>query len=178
MLALPKCVLVWTAAFCLLPAAIAAPPPAGVGNFRQVNEHVYRGAQPTVQGFGNLAKLGVATVLDLREPGQRSADEKRIVQAAGMRYVSIPLKGLSAPSMTDITKALSLLEDQSAGPVFVHCRRGADRTGTVLACYRMEHDHWTNQEALTEARKLGMSWVERAMQSFVLGFRMPLAAAP
>ena len=177
MLALPKCVLVWTAAFCLLPAAIAAPPPAGVGNFRQVNEHVYRGAQPTVQGFGNLAKLGVATVLDLREPGQRSADEKRIVQAAGMRYVSIPLKGLSAPSMTDITKALSLLEDQSAGPVFVHCRRGADRTGTIVACYRIAHDGWQPAKALREAKGLGMAWYTSGMQHFISSFTPPVQNA-
>jgi protein-tyrosine phosphatase len=69
---------------------------------------------------------------------------------------------------------LGLLNDAAAGPVFVHCRRGADRTGTVLACYRIAHDGWDNSKALSEARSLGMSWIERAMQSYVLHY----AAAP
>ena len=54
----------------------------------------------------------------------------------------------------------ALLNDNSAWPVFVHCRRGADRTGTAIACYRIEHDHWTNQQALAEAKTFGMSSME------------------
>ena len=65
---------------------------------------------------------------------------------------------------------LSLLNDNSAWPVFVHCRRGADRTGTAIACYRIAHDHWTNQQALGEAKTFGMSSLEVAMQHFILRF--------
>jgi len=158
---------------CLIPAAVLAASASdvpGVGNFHQVNPQLYRGAQPTDEGFKNLAHLGIATVIDLREPGSRSSREAQIVKAAGMRYVSVPMKGLSAPAPEDVTKILTLLDDPSAGPVFVHCRRGADRTGTVLACYRIAHDGWDNAKALAEARSLGMSWVERAMQSYVLHY--------
>jgi protein tyrosine/serine phosphatase len=153
---------------------LAATDVPGVGNFHQVNAQVYRGAQPSPEGFKNLAHLGIATVIDLREPGDRSDHEAQIVKGAGMRYVSVPMKGLSAPSAEDVAKVLTLLNDPSAGPVFVHCRRGADRTGTVLACYRISHDGWDNRKALTEARSLGMRWIERAMQSYVLHY----AAAP
>ncbi len=59
----------------------------------------------------------------------------------------------------------------SQWPVFVHCKRGADRTGTVIACYRINHDHWQNQKALTEAKYLGMSRLETAMRHFILGFQ-------
>jgi protein tyrosine/serine phosphatase len=47
-------------------------------------------------------------------------------------------------------------------------KRGADRTGTVIACYRIAHNQWPNQEALDEARTFGMSWTERGMRNYVL----------
>ena len=158
---------------CLLSGAILAASASdvpGVGNFHQLNPQVYRGAQPTDEGFKNLAHLGIATVIDLREPGDRSVREGNVVKAAGMRYISVPMKGMSAPASEDVAKILTLMNDPSVGPVFVHCRRGADRTGTVLACYRIAHDGWDNRKALTEARTLGMHWIERAMQSYVMHY--------
>jgi tyrosine-protein phosphatase SIW14 len=153
----------------------------GVGNFHQVDEHVYRGAQPNAKGFDGLAKLGIKTVIDLR--GEKS--ERAAVETAGMHYVRLPWSGYKAPADSQITAVLSLLNDNSAWPVFVHCRRGADRTGTAIACYRIVHDHWTNQQALAEAKSFGMSGMEAAMQHFILRFApvtsaslAPAASAP
>ena len=145
---------------------------AGVRNFHQVNDHIYRGAQPAPQGFQSLSKLGVKTVINLREAGSRSRSEQALVEAAGMRYVSVPLSGIKAPSDAQVSRLLAALDDSSAGPVFIHCRRGADRTGTVLACYRIAHDHWENAKALSEARSFGMSWLEKAMQHYVLHYQV------
>jgi tyrosine-protein phosphatase SIW14 len=152
-------------------AALASGQVAGVSNFQKVNDQVYRGGQPTSDGFKNLAAMGVKTVIDLRLIGEHSqAEEENWVEADGMCYLSIPLKGMSAPPEAEVANILAILNDPSAGPVFVHCRRGADRTGTILACYRISHDHWENRQALQEARGLGMSFLERAMQNFVLRF--------
>jgi protein tyrosine/serine phosphatase len=149
----------------------------GVGNFHQVDSHVFRGAQPTDRGFENLSKLGIKTVVDLQEPGTRGTAEAKVVTGAGMQYVSVPMKGMSTPSDASVTKVLALLEDNATGPIFVHCHRGADRTGAVIACYRIEHDHWENEKALSEARTLGMSWFQVAIQHYVKGFT-PRSAAP
>jgi len=152
-------------------AAFAGGPVAGVPNFEKVNDQVYRGAQPTSEGFKALAGMGVKTVIDLRLIGEHSqAEEAGWVKSAGMNYVSIPLKGMSAPPEAEVAKILAMLNEPSAGPVFVHCRRGADRTGTIVACYRIAHDHWENRKALSEAREMGMSFMERAMQSYVMRF--------
>jgi|SRR5215469_4225031 len=154
---------------------------SGVGNFHQLNETVYRGAQPSGQGFQNLAHLGIKTIVDLRESGGRAKAEQKIVEAAGMRYINIPLSGYAAPSDDQVAHLLVLLNDKSFGPIFIHCRRGADRTGTIMACYRISHDHWQNQKALEEAKANGMSWTEMAMKHFVLSFKASsevVAAAP
>jgi tyrosine-protein phosphatase SIW14 len=152
-------------------AASAGTAVPGVGNFQKLNDHVYRGAQPTERGFQNLAKLGIATVIDLQEAGPRGLEEEKWVKAAGMRYISIPMEGMQTPSNESVAKALALLENASAGPVFVHCHRGADRTGGVIACYRIEHDHWTNDQALNEAGSMGMSWYQLAIRKYVRNYR-------
>jgi protein tyrosine/serine phosphatase len=63
------------------------------------------------------------------------------------------------------------LNDTSAGAVFVHCRRGADRTGTAIAVYRISHDHWDNKQALHEAKDFGMSMFARGMQHYVADYK-------
>jgi tyrosine-protein phosphatase SIW14 len=151
----------------------AAAQVVGVPNYHQVNEHIYRGAQPTDAGFQNLAKSGVKIVIDLRETDSRSVAEKKVVEAAGMRYINIPMYGMTAPPQASVDKVMALFNDTTSGPVFVHCRRGADRTGTVVACYRVAHDGWTNAKALTEAKANGMSWVEVAMQHYVMQYQPP-----
>jgi protein tyrosine phosphatase (PTP) superfamily phosphohydrolase (DUF442 family) len=149
---------------------------AGVNNFQQVNQHLCRGAQPSDAGFANLAKLGVKTVIDLREPGVRASHESEVVGSLGMRYANIPLQGYSAPSPAQLAKVMAVLDDSAAAPVFVHCRRGADRTGTIIAVYRITHDHWTNQQALAEAKKMKMAIWEFEMKNFVLQYRPPATA--
>jgi uncharacterized protein (TIGR01244 family) len=145
----------------------------GVHNFHQVDAHLYRGAQPTYSGFKSLAKLGVRTVIDLRGGREMGGNEQKIVEAAGMHYVHVPLAGLSAPSDQQVATVFAIVNDPSAWPVFVHCKRGADRTGTVIACYRIAHDHWDNEKALREAKLHGMSRVERAMKQYILNFEAP-----
>jgi protein tyrosine/serine phosphatase len=150
------------------------PKAPGVENFHQVDEHVYRGAQPSAEGLKSLATLGVKTIVDLRGGGDHTAWEKSEVEKLGMQYVHVPMHGMQAPSNEDVAKVLALLDSPGASsdwPVFVHCKRGRDRTGTVIACYRIQHDHWKNQKALKEARLHGMSWVERAMMSYVLSYK-------
>jgi uncharacterized protein (TIGR01244 family) len=151
--------------FALVWFAVAQP--AGLPNFHKVDDHVYRGAQPTPEGFRNLANLGIKTVIDLRGPEHSEAAEKKIVEADGMRYVSIPMRGMSTPTDRQISDALKLLNDPASGPVFVHCRRGADRTGAVIACYRIGHDHWDTAKAQDEANNFGMSLFQLAIRRYV-----------
>lgn len=155
-----------------LVAGAATTTVTGVGNFEKVSDHVYRGAQPTDEGFRTLAKLGIATVVDLQPYGDsRSLAEEKAVKADGMQYINLGMHGMETPSDATVAKVLAILESAEGGPVFVHCHRGADRTGGIIACYRIEHDHWDNAKALKEARQMGMSWYQTAIQHYVLKYQ-------
>ncbi len=154
-----------------LPLAQASQTVRGVPNLQTVNENVLRGGQPTEEGFRNLAARGVKTIVDLRKRDDRSRAEEKLVKSLGMRYVSIPMKGMHTPTEQQISRAMHVLRDESAAPVFVHCQRGADRTGVVVACYRIQHDNWDNPKALEEARGYGMRWYEFPLKRYVLSYK-------
>ena len=88
-----------------------------------------------------------------------------------MRFVSVPMTGLTPPTDAEITKILALLESSPNEPVFVHCKRGADRTGAVIAAYRIDQDHWDNARALNEAMTQRMSSFQVPRQKFILDFQ-------
>jgi len=157
--------------------ALADPITPGIKNFHQVDAHVYRGAQPSGAGFRYLARIGVKTVVDLRGTETRSEAEERLVTAAGMKYVHVPMTGLIPPTDAEIVKILGILEDQSGGAVFVHCKRGADRTGAVIAAYRIDHNHWDNSRALGEAKTDGMSSFQHPRRNYIRDFESRTAAA-
>jgi protein tyrosine phosphatase (PTP) superfamily phosphohydrolase (DUF442 family) len=160
---------VLTAVLMSAPVWAAEIGPDGVPNFYKVDDTVYRGGQPLPQGWAGLAKLGVKTVIDLRHPGEHScADEQRMVEAAGMKYVNVPMRGFAAPTSETITKALGVMN--TGAPVFVHCKLGKERTGTIIAAYRIQHS-WTNDKALAEAKGCGIHWYAGQMKDFIRSYR-------
>jgi tyrosine-protein phosphatase SIW14 len=163
---------------CLAGGAIfGAPPIAHIPNFIQVTPTLYRGGQPSPAALEELGALGIKRVIDLRETGASTQFEHAQLSKLGIEYRNIPFRQFGAPTAEQIESVLRLLLAPNAPPTFLHCRRGKDRTGTVVACYRIQHDGWPNERALAEAREHGMSRLERAMQSYVLQFT-PLFSSP
>jgi protein tyrosine phosphatase (PTP) superfamily phosphohydrolase (DUF442 family) len=142
----------------------------GIPNFHQVNDHILRGGQPEAEAWSKLAQLGVKTVIDLRREDEHSTTaEAQAVMSKGMKYVNVPMKGVVEPTNEQISKALTLLN--SGDLVFIHCKRGADRTGAVVACYRIMHDRWEHKQALNEAKSLGMAWSQFGLKRYVMMFQ-------
>jgi tyrosine-protein phosphatase SIW14 len=143
---------------------------AEIAHFYRVDDHVYRGTQPKARDFDELAQMGIKTVLDLRGGMFHGPWERKLVEAAGMNYITIRLSGIWEPKKDQIAKILGVLDDPTLEPVFVHCRRGDDRVGMVIACYRIAHDHWTSEQALKEARLDGINPLEVLMKSYIRHF--------
>jgi len=143
---------------------------AEVHHLFRVDDHVYSGTQPNSGDFPELARMGIRTVLDLRGGPIHKPREQKTVEAAGMQYLSIRLSGFWEPKDRQIARILAVLQDPARGPVFIHCRRGHDRTGMVVACNRMAHDHWTNAQALEEARYHGLFPLELLMRRYIQKF--------
>ena len=129
----------------------------GVSRFGEVTPTLYRGAQPTREGFRNLAKIGINIVVDLR--GSRQS-ERQLVTRLGMRYVALPWRCFR-PRDEHFARFLTLLRANPGKKVFVHCRVGDDRTGMDIAAYRMAEQGWSPGEAKREMRAYGVNWFHR-----------------
>jgi protein tyrosine/serine phosphatase len=154
---------------CLQTQARGLPAQEGILNFGKVSDHLYRGAQPDSSGMASLKRLGVKLIVNLRMPGDSWKQEAAEAGANGIVYTNFPMGGMSRPSQEQVRQILGLFES-CADPIFVHCQHGCDRTGTIVACYRIQHDHWTNDVALKEAKKYGISRFEFFMRRFVMAF--------
>jgi len=121
-----------------------------VQNLYRVEDGFYRGAQPSADGFKELAKLGVKTVIDLAGGGGDGA----FVKDGSLKLVHVPLH---AWSLRDdrVLEALRVMADPSNRPVMIHCQHGADRTGALVALYRVVVQGWTKQRAVEEMSRGG-----------------------
>lgn len=152
------------------PIAQRLPGVPGVENFARVNPALYRGGQPTEEGFKQLKAMGIKTVIDFRS--YHSTHKQ--VEAAGMTAVEIPLKadlGSVPPDDDAVKKFFEVVLDPARQPVYIHCAFGKDRTGTMAALYRLEVDGWTPDEALQEMEAFGYHDMYRDLIHFVKAYK-------
>jgi protein tyrosine phosphatase (PTP) superfamily phosphohydrolase (DUF442 family) len=149
----------WILGLCLLVGATGCATCGrsihGVDNFDVVKDKVIlRGAQPSEAGVSTLKEMGVATIINVRN--DPAAWEKQAVEAAGMRYIWIPMNAANVEP-AKVQLFLKSIAD-CPQPIFVHCWQGRDRTGLCVAAYRMTTDTWASTRAISELRTHGYNW--------------------
>jgi tyrosine-protein phosphatase SIW14 len=149
----------------LLSAGREQPAPS-IPQFQQVTPELFRGGQPAPEGFGFLKWRGIRTVINLRE----EHDERELVEKLGMNYVYIPLDAWDRVPDQAIKRFFNVVNDPASQPVFVHCRRGADRTGFMIGLYRIAEQGWSARQAYGEARALGLRWWYRGLKHQLYDF--------
>jgi protein tyrosine/serine phosphatase len=126
-----------------------------VRNFHQVEPYLFRGGQPGKEGFHALKGIGIKTVVCLRWGKKVIAAEKASVESLGMTFISMPLNYWNLPKAETVENFLGLIDDADKHPVYVHCLHGSDRTGILLAIFRMFRQGWSFSRAYAEMVKFG-----------------------
>src|SRR5215831_5772022 len=133
-------------------------------NFHVVEEGVlYRSGQmPLLRLQQYIAKHGIRTIVCLREgnalPDQQ---EEAWAKAKALKFVRIPPRQWYAdeagnvPADASVKAFREVMDDPANYPVLVHCFAGIHRTGAFCAVRRMDHDGFTNEEAIREMKNLG-----------------------
>jgi protein tyrosine/serine phosphatase len=165
--------------FAIFAAAQTSPsnfPGVKIGNFGQMDENYFRGAQPLPDDYAALAQLGIKTIIDLRN--DPTDYEKASAEAVGMKYINIPMSGWKKPKDADLAKFLEITNDPDTGKFFVHCKAGIHRTGVAGAVYRFHKNGWDYDKAYAEMKNYDFSsgLVHGALKSYVKNYAKRFAA--
>jgi protein tyrosine/serine phosphatase len=152
-------------------------PDLPIENAAKIADGVYRGAQPDAAGLKALKEMGVRTVVNLRS----HHSEKKEVEALGLEAVEIPMEASlesEPPTDAEMKRFFDVVLDPAKRPVYFHCAKGKDRTGTMAALYRIEVDGWSREDAIAELRHFGYHEYYKDLVEFVRtyktrGFRPP-----
>lgn len=125
----------------------------GSDNFHKVSKDLYRAAQPTQKAMRAYEEFGIKTVINLRAY-HSDRDE---VHGTGLTLIEIPVKTTKADDDETVIRVLQTIRDAEK-PVLIHCQHGADRTGLMVAMYRIVEQGWTNEEALNELKNGGFGF--------------------
>lgn len=128
---------------------------AGAPNLHKVSDSLYRSAQPSAEGMVNLSVLGIKSVVSLRA----FHSDREVLGTTGLVYERIPIKTWH-PEREDVVRFLKIATDPARTPLLVHCQHGADRTGTMVAIYRVAVQGWSKTEAVREMTEGGFSFHE------------------
>jgi protein tyrosine/serine phosphatase len=126
-----------------------------VNNFLQVNSWLYRGGQPDAIAVEALVKHGFRTIISLRWNLDVIKAERNLAWQHGLNFYSIPLSYWILPTRKQIDKFLSILDNESQRPIYMHCFHGRDRTGMLAAIYRIAREKWTADKAYAEMKDTG-----------------------
>lgn len=156
-------------ALILLSATASAQDATGyteLPRFKQVSERLSRGAQPRDGGLSRLRDLGINTVINLRGASAQTRAQEAEARALGLNYFNVGLPNWGRPQDARVRRILEIIAAPENGRVFIHCRTGVDRTGTIVAIYRMTHDGWSANDALAEADRNGMRRTQFWMRDY------------
>jgi protein tyrosine phosphatase (PTP) superfamily phosphohydrolase (DUF442 family) len=134
---------------------------------REVAPGIYRSAQPDAEALRAAKRQGVRTVVVLRT--EMPEGEPEMAAELGLELVHVPMDGSQMPSISEVDRALDVVLDASKRPVLVHCAHGEERTGAVIAAYRVVAQGWDPAAAEAEAIGLGFGWED--LRDFLVRFR-------
>lgn len=126
-----------------------------IPNFYKVDHRLWRGGYPSEAGLQELQEQGVGTIINLCGETDELIKEKIFAKSHDIKFYQLPMSVYQRPEDSQVLKFLEIVLTPENQPVFVHCRSGRDRTGAMVAVYRVIAYHWGPKEAYKEAKRLG-----------------------
>lgn len=124
----------------------------------KVTDQIYRGPHPEM--MIDLQRLGIRSILSLQTGAQdmfrgRTYVEDEEAEKVGISVSHLRLDNLRPPTKDQVTRCLRVMTYPPALPIYVHCKHGVDRTGFIIAAYRVLVQGWDVEDALEEMYELG-----------------------
>lgn len=121
--------------------AYSADPKPPLLDFGVVTPRLWRGGVPDESGLKYLAAHHFKTIIDLR--ALSSKKERIEATQLGMKYIWLPMTIFMFPSKETVNKFFSIVDNPGNGKIYMHCLAGGDRTGILVALYRMVRQRWS-----------------------------------
>lgn len=122
----------------------------GLPLLRKVSDRLHVGGQPSKEGLARLKRMGVKTVINVRESDSAERREKKACEELGMGYVALPVPCGGPLSDGTVEAFFGIVRDPNRAPVLLHCMTGRDRASTFAALYRIAEEGWTADDAYAE----------------------------
>jgi protein tyrosine/serine phosphatase len=136
----------------------------GLKNLARIAPGLWRSQQPTKVGFREARRLGIKTVINLRALNS----DRRKLRGSGLDYVHLRVAPWN-PKREQVLAFLKVATDPRYQPVLVHCQHGADRTGLMIASYRVHAQGWTKERAMQELKSFGFHAIWNNLKTYFLG---------
>ncbi|MCL4529849.1 MAG: protein tyrosine phosphatase family protein [Chloroflexi bacterium] len=125
-----------------------------IRNFLQLNENLLSSGMPTAGQIKSVAEAGVKVVINLVpfDPEQDLADEDKLVESLGMKYVNIPVDW-EAPMRQNFDDFIKAMDENKNKKTLVHCRANYRATG-FITLYRVTRLGWKPEDAFKDLRRI------------------------
>lgn len=148
-----------------------------VCNFHQVDADLYRGGRPRPSAFPKIVELGIRTIISLEEPEYAEREKAAVEELNGnmkpearLDFIAFPIDqteiatdGVPHDRLQDLFQQMQ----NARKPIFIHCYHGKDRTGAIVALYRMLRQQMSHEEALEEAFHYRLSQHDEGMKNTI-----------
>lgn len=107
-------------------------------NFHIVEPGIWRSSQPNEVSIRRMKKYGLKTIINLKTSKEVNNWERLLAEESGINYYHFPMDCDHIPDEQTLKEIVDLMHDLANQPVLVHCQAGKDRTGLIIAFYKMK----------------------------------------
>ncbi len=139
---------------------------------RENGARLFRSAQPDPDAFATAISLGVSKIYNVREQCPRQCNA-----TIECDCVVWPVSTFRTDA-TDVAALVGFIDAdlQSGKSALVHCQWGRDRTGCVIAAYRLMVNKWSLEAALAERALFGTNPLVDVADTAILDVLRTIAA--